>query len=74
MWCRLDFLLGVWAPVQTSAAAAGRQRQGLVSAARPLQLAGALVAPPIRAAHRLHLRPRADDPTVTVSVSDQPLQ
>jgi len=58
----------------TSAAAAMRQRQRLVSAARPLQLAARLVAPAVRAAHRLRLRPRADDPAVAVPVSDQPLR
>lgn len=58
----------------TSAAAAVRQHQGSVFAARPLQLAGAVVAPPIGATHGLHLRPCADEPTVTVSVSNQPLQ
>ena len=51
-----------------------RQRQGFVFAACPLQLTGALVAPPVRAAHRLHLCPCAGDPAVAVSVSDQPLQ
>lgn len=50
------------------------QREGLVFAARPLQLAARLVAPPIGPADRLPLRPGADDPTVTVSVPDEPLQ
>lgn len=50
------------------------QSEGLVLAARPLQLAACLVAPPIRPADGLPLRPRADDPTVTVSVPNEPLQ
>ena len=50
------------------------QRQCFIFAARLLQFTAALVVPPVRAAHGLQLRPRADDPTVAVPVSDQPLQ
>lgn len=50
------------------------QRQRSVFAARPLQLAARLVAAAVRAAHRLALCPRADDPAVTVPVADQPLR
>ena len=58
----------------TSTAAAVCECQSFIFAARSLQLAARLVAPPVRAAHRLPLRPRADHPTVTVPVPDQPLQ
>lgn len=60
--------------VLTSTPAAVCQCQCFILAARPLQLTAGLIAPPVRAAHRPPLRPRADDATVTVSVSDQPLQ
>lgn len=60
--------------VLTSTPAAVCQCQRFILAARPLQLTAGLIAPPVRAAHRLPLRPWADDPTVTVSVSNQPLQ
>lgn len=68
------FFLFTGRRVLTSAPPTVRQRQGFLFAARPLQLAGAVVAPPVRAAHRLRLCPCTDDPAVAVSVSDQPLQ
>lgn len=60
-------------PAHTSAAPSVGERQRPVFAARPLQLTAILVAPPIRAAHGLHLRPRADSAAVAVPVPDQPL-
>lgn len=61
-------------PSLTSTPATVSQCQCLIFAARPLQLAAGLIAPPVWAAHRLPLCSWADDPTVTVSVSNQPLQ
>lgn len=49
------------------------ERQRPVFAARPLQLAAVLVAPPIGAAHGLRLCPRADNAAVAIPVPDQPL-
>lgn len=57
----------------TSAASPVGERQRPVFAARPLQLAAVLVAPPIGAAHGLRLCPRADDAAVAIPVPDQPL-
>lgn len=60
--------------VLTSTPAAVCEGQCFIFAARPLQLTAAFIAPPVWATHRLTLRPWANGPAVTVSVSNEPLQ